>query len=291
MSTEYLTNIAIQISIYLILAQSLNLTFGKGKLLNLAHIAAFALGSYTTAILSTTYNFNVVSCLICSALISGLIAILIGGISLRLSRDYFAIGSIAFAAIIQSLLINWKELTHGTLGISGIPRPAFWEIDFYNNVNFLIFTSLCSICCLLILRLIFSSRIGRSLVALAEFEQAAISLGINNSEVKNIAFLISSAFAGIAGSLFAYYLNFIDPSSFTINEMMFVLAIVVAGRPGSYKGAIFATFLMILLPEPIRFLELSSSIVGPVKQLVHASILVIIVWIYRDKLFPIERKI
>ena len=291
MTSEYLTNIGIQISIYLILAQSLNLTFGKGKLLNLAHIACFAIGAYATAILSTTYTLGTISCLIISALIAGLLAIFIGAISLRLSRDYFAIGSLAFAAIVQSLLVNWKELTRGTLGITGIPRPEIFGIDFYNNINFLIFTFLIAVIANLILYLVFYGRIGRLISAQAEFEQAATSLGVNNSQIKNIAFLISAMQAGIAGSLFAYYVNFIDPSSFTINEMMFVLAAVVAGKPGSFWGVIFATLLLMILPEPIRFLELHSSLVGPVKQLIHACVLFTIIYIYKDNLFPIERKV
>ena len=127
--------------------------------------------------------------------------------------------------------------------------------------------------------------------ALAEFERAAASLGKNTRRTRNIAFCVSSAFAGLAGSFFAYYLNYIDPSSFGLGEMVFILTIVIVGSPGSFWGVIGATAFLVLLPEPLRFLDISPAYLGPMRQLLHALILFAVVWWKRDKLFPQRRTV
>lgn len=290
-TSDYGIHLAILISLYLILAQSLNLTFGLGQLFNLAHVASYAIGAYATALLSTECASPVWVCALTSMLLSGLFAILLGGISLRLSTDYFAIGTLAFSSVVSALLINWRSLTHGVLGIPGIPRPELLGIDFYQNSNFLILIGGCAIFVQICFFLLYRSPFGRSLRALAEFERAAASLGTDTALVRNIAFFISSATAGLAGSFFAYYLNYIDPSSFSLAEMVFILTIVIVGRPGSFAGVMGATVVLVLLPEPLRFLEISSAYLGPMRQLLHALILFAVVWWKRDTLFPQRRQV
>ncbi len=289
--SEYFIHLGILVCIYLILSQSLNLAFGKGGLFNLAHAAAYAVGAYATAILSTELEVGTFRCLLFSMLFSGLTAIIVGAISLKLTKDYFAIGTLAFASIVQALLINWKDLTRGVLGISDIPRPVVGEIDFYQNINFLIFAALCAIAVNAASYLFFYNSYGRSLSAQAEFDEAAQALGKDTRIIRLVSFFIGCACAGLAGSLFAYYLNYIDPSSFAFSEMVFVMTIVVVGRPGSFWGCIAATFFLVLLPEPLRFLEIPSSILGPMRQLLHSLILFFIVWINREKLFPVQRRV
>ena len=289
--SDYGVHLAILISLYLILTQSLNLTLGLGQLFNLAHVASYAIGAYTTALLSTECESSFGVCVITSVLISGLSAIMLGGIALRLTSDYFAIGTLAFSAVISALLINWKSLTKGVLGIPGIPRPELFGIDFYDNSNFLALIFIFAIVTQAILYLVYVSSFGRSLRALAEHERAAAAIGTNTRLIRNVAFFVSSSFAGLAGSFFAYYLNYIDPSSFTLGEMVFIVTIVIVGRPGSFWGVIGATVFLVLLPEPLRFLDLQSAYLGPLRQLLHAVILFGVVWINRNRLFPQRRQV
>lgn len=289
--SEYGIHLAILIGIYLILAQSLNLTLGLGQLFNLAHVASYAIGAYTTALLSTEAGCSFATCVTVSILLSGLFSILLGVIALRLSNDYFAIGTLAFSAIVSALLINWKSLTHGVLGISGIPRPELFGIDLYSNGNFLLLLSGFVIAVMLLFYLVVRSPFGRALRALAEYDHAALSLGINTRSLRNTAFLFSSSGAGLAGSFFAYYLNYIDPSSFSLNEMVFVLTIVIVGKPGSFWGVILASVFLVILPEPLRFIEIDSSILGPMRQLLYALILFGIVWWKRKTIFPEQREV
>jgi branched-chain amino acid transport system permease protein len=289
--SDYGAHLAILVGIYLILAQSLNLTFGLGQLFNLAHIASYAIGAYTTALLSTEAHSSFLECVIASVVLSGLFSILLGAIALRLSSDYFAIGTLAFSAVVSALLINWKSLTHGVLGIPGIPRPELAGYDLYDNRNFLALLAIFVIGIQIAFFFIIRSPFGRALRALAEYEQAALALGLNTTRIRNLAFLFSSFGAGLAGSFFAYYLNYIDPSSFSLSEMVFVMTIVIVGRPGSFLGVIFSTVFLVLLPEPLRFIEIDSSILGPMRQLLYAVILFAIVWWKRKTIFPEQREV
>ncbi len=291
LSSEYVIHLAILVCMYVILAQGLNVTFGLGRLFNLAHVASFAIGAYATALLSVEAEAGFAVCVVASMLTSGLFAVLLGGISLRLTQDYFAIGTLAFSSVVSSLLINWKSLTRGVLGIPGIPRPEIFGFDFYNNTNFLILIFLVALLVQLFFFMLHRGGFGRFLRGQAEYDEAMLAVGRDTGLVRNISFLISSATAGLAGSFFAYYLNYIDPSSFSLSEMVFVLTIVVVGRPGSFWGVTLGTVFLVLLPEPLRFIEIDSAYLGPARQLLQATILFLVVYINRRTLFPPQREV
>lgn len=288
---EYLIHLAILVGIYVILAQSLNLQFGVAQLLNLAHVASYAIGAYATALLSTELGVGFVLCVTVSILLSGLFSLLIGVISLRLDQEYFAIGTLAFSSLVTALLINWKELTRGVLGIPGIPRPELFELQFFDNADFLLLTVAFAVVTQIFFYIFFNSSLARVLRAQAEAEHATLAIAHNTRLARNLCFFIGSCFAGLAGSLFAYYINYIDPSSFTLLETVFVLSIVVVGRPGSFWGCLAATVFLVLLPEPLRFIEISPSVLGPVRQSLYAAIMITVIYVYRRRLFPIRRVI
>lgn len=291
LSSEYVIHLAILVCMYLILAQGLNITFGLGRLFNLAHVASFALGAYTTALLSVEAGTGFFKCILASMLTSGLFAVLLGGISLRLTQDYFAIGTLAFSSVVSSLLINWKSVTRGVLGIPGIPRPEMFGIDFYDNTNFLVLICLVAVVVQVLCYMLHRSAFGRALRGQAEYDDALLAVGCDTGLVRNMGFLFSSATAGLAGSFFAYYLNYIDPSSFSLSEMIFVLTIVVIGKPGSLWGVTLGTAFLVLLPEPLRFIDINSAYLGPARQLLQASILFLVVLLNRRTLFPPHREV
>ena len=138
---QYYIHLAILVGIYILLAHSLNLTFGSGGLFNLAHVAVYAIGAYTTAILSTELELNFWYCILASMTAGAFFSLLLGGIALKLTKDYFAIGTLAFSSVVSAVLVNFKSLTRGPLGIPGIPKPEILGIDFYENTNFLLLLS------------------------------------------------------------------------------------------------------------------------------------------------------
>ncbi len=288
---EYRIHLAILVCFYLILAQSFNVVLGLGRLLNLGHVSFYALGAYTTAIASTSYELQPSLAVPLSMLVPAFFAFAVSGISLRLSEDYFAIGTLAFSAVVTAVLINWRSLTHGVLGISGIPRPAVPGMDTYQNINFLVLAASAACLSQLVLYFCFRSSFSRKLRAQSEHPYAASALGVDGAFLRTQATVISAVFAGLAGSLFAYYISYIDPSSFGLHEMVFIVSIAVVGRPGSFWGVTCATIFLVLLPEPLRFIEIPSSVLGPVRQMLYALILFAVVYWKRETLFPAERSV
>lgn len=288
---EYAIHLIILCGIYLILSQGFNISFGLGRLFNLAHVAGYAIGAYATAILATDYSFGFFACILSSIIICALFSLLIGGISLRLSDDYFAIGTLAFSFVISALLINWKSLTRGVLGIPGIPRPPVFGISISENTEFMYVLWVFVLILTLFSRFIYLSKFGRQLRMQSEHVHAATALGTSIFSARNWAFIFSSCYAGIAGAFFAFYLTYIDPSSFALNEMVFILTILIVGQPGSFWGVIGATFFLVLLPEPLRFIELPPGILGPMRQMIFALILYFTVLFRKKSLFPVKRLI
>jgi branched-chain amino acid transport system permease protein len=158
----------ILISLYLILSHGLNITFGLGGMLNLTHIAVFAIGAYATAILSTDYSLGPLPCFVTSSLVAASCSIILSLISLRLEKDYFAMATLAFAALVSSLLVNWKSLTRGVLGIPGIPRPILFGVATEENLQFLWFIAGSALAVMAVSYAIKRSKLGRQIRAQAE---------------------------------------------------------------------------------------------------------------------------
>ncbi|MCO6430485.1 MAG: branched-chain amino acid ABC transporter permease [Deltaproteobacteria bacterium] len=291
---DYSIHLVIIILIYGLLAQSFNLTFGMGRLFNLAHIAAYALGAYVTALGSMDLQLNFFSCMAGAALVAALFSLLVAGISTRLTNDYFAIGTLAFSSLVSAVLINWKGVTRGVLGIPGIPRPVIAGKEITDNWEFLLLLATVFIVLQTFLFILYHGSFSRSLRAQAENNSSALALGIDTGLVRSLSFVLSSSCAGVAGAFFAYYINYIDPSSFSFNESVLILSIVVIGRPGSFWGVLIATVLLVLLPEAIREVDYINSrphILGPARQMLQALILFGVVWINRSRLFPVQREV
>lgn len=289
--SDYVIHLFISVAIYIPLVQGLNLIFGVGRMLNLAHAAAFAVGAYAAALGSTKLTFGIGESLVVGVLVSVLLALFIGGISLRLSREYFAIGTLAFSSTVMALIINLKDVTNGVLGVSGIPRPELWGVDFYQIGNFALLTLVIVIVVSAFVWVLMGSSFIRSIRAQAESDISAAALGFDTRFERVLCFCIGSALAGISGVLFAYYMNYIDPTSFTINETIFVLSAVIIGRPGSFWGVIGATTILVLLPEPLRQIEMRPGLIGPLRQLLQALLLFGVVCVQRKRLFPPERRV
>jgi branched-chain amino acid transport system permease protein len=202
----------------------------------------------------------------------------------KLKGDYLALATMAFSFVVYAVALNWTSLTRGPLGLPGIPKPSLFGISFSSNFSFLILTIIISLISCLIIRKITISPFGKVLEAIRDDELATRVLGKNTLKMKSLSLMISAFFAGIAGSLYAHYITFIDPSSFTLMQLIPVLCIVIIGGLGSLKGTAIATIILTLLPEPLRFIGFPSSIVGPMRQIIYALILLLIL-IYKPKGF------
>lgn len=280
--TNYLLHLGSLLFIYMLLAQSLNLILGVGKLFSLGHVALFGIGAYVTAIGSVDYGLDQWSLIFLSGITSSVFASIIVFTSGRLKEEYFAVATLAFHYVVQSVFINFRSVTRGVMGIPGI--PSLYD----TTLQMFIFIFLVSTAGLLILKLAFSSRLTLLLRGLADSEVVATSLKVDPKNVRLKAFILSGFFCGVSGSLFAYYLKYIDPSSFALSEIMLLVTIVLIGRPGSFIGTVIASFFVILLPEAIRFLDFLqnyTSILGSLRQLIYSLILFFAIYLSREKIF------
>lgn len=283
MFSAYLIHLLVLIGIYLMLTLSLQLTLGFSGLLNLGHIAFYAIGAYTSALLLLS-GWSWLLCLILAGLTAMLFGFLLSLPTNKLKGDYLALVTLGFSFIIYAVLLNWNGLTRGPLGLPGIPRPEIFGITFSNNANFLTLTFVVVLLVYLLIRKITISPFGKAMQATRDNELATKVLGKNTFKIKSISMGVSAFFAGLAGSFYASYITFIDPSSFTLMQLIPILAIVIIGGLSSLKGTIIVCIILVLLPEPLRFIGFPSSIIGPMRQIIYALILLLIL-IYRPRGF------
>jgi branched-chain amino acid transport system permease protein len=273
---NYLLHIMIMISIYNILSMSLNLPVGYTGLLSLAQAAFYGIGAYAVTLFMMQTGVNFFTALAFAVILSALLSTLVSYPSIRLKGDYFILASLAFQVIVFTILYNWIDLTRGPYGIPGIPRPEIFGIGFDNLYKFFILSGGIALIVLLIAKKLYSSPFGLVLKAIREDELSAISLGKNVGRFKILAFAISSGLAAVAGGLYATYVTYIDPTSFTLDESIFILSIIMVGGSGNLRGPIAGTFLMLLMPEVLRFLGIPDSIAPNVRQIIYALILILL---------------
>lgn len=277
MIDAYFIHLLILIGIYFILAISLQLSLGYSGLLNLGHIAFFGIGAYAYAILALG-GLSSIFCLLIAGIISALFGYLLSIPTNKLKGDYLALMSLGFSFVIYAILLNWTKLTRGPLGLPGIPRPIIFGFDFSGNLSFFILVLIIATASYLFLHRLVKSPFGRALEATRDDELATRSLGKNTFRLKSISLIISAFIAGITGSLFAPYITFIDPSSFMFTNLIPILLIVIIGGIASLSGTFFAVIAVVLLPELFRFIGLPSEILGPVRQIFYALVLILIVY-------------
>ena len=274
MLSPYLTHILILIGIYAILGMSLNLSIGFTGLLNLGHIAFFGIGAYTSALL--TVNLGLAWPL--AFLAAGVAASLFGGLLMLAVRnikgDYLALVTLGFSFVVYSVFLNWTELTRGPLGIPGIPKPDLFSVAIRSSEAYLVLVLVVAGLSWALLRWVTNSPYGRELAAVRDDEMAASVLGKPVFARQVQSMMIAAGLAGLAGSLFAHYLTYIDPSSFFLSDIILVLTIVMIGGLASLRGSIVAAAIILLIPELLRFVGLPSAIVGPMRQILYAALLI-----------------
>ena len=274
----YLVHLLILIGIYLILALSFQLSFGYSGFLNFSHISFFGIGAYVYALLNL-YGLSSITCFLLSGIVPATFGYLLSISTNKLKGDYLILISLGFSFVVYTILLNWTGLTRGSLGLSTIPRPIILGFNFSSNISFLILVSIFSLLSYLFLSHITKSSFGLALSATRDDELTARSLGKNTCKIKKTSLIIATFFAGIAGSLFASYITFISPSSFTFATLIPIILMVIIGGIASLRGTLLATILIILLPEIFRFISLPSEILGPVRQIFYALTLILIIYL------------
>lgn len=273
---EYILHLLIFICFYTLLAQSLNLSAGLTGLISLAHAGFYGIGAYTTAFLSQQFGMPFWINLPLAMLVCIFISLLISLIALRTVDDYFIICTLGIQVVIFSLMNNWMSLTNGPLGISGIPSISIFGIALNGKIPFLLLSLFFMFAVWYVLNNIFNSAFGKTLLAISEDEIYTESIGKNINQSKVISYAISAAVAAIPGALYAHYISYIDPRSFTVAESIFILSIVIIGGMGNLWGSFLAAAFMILLPEILRFVGMPNNIAANMRQIIYGAILILV---------------
>lgn len=272
-------DLAILIMTYIMMGWGLNVVVGLAGLLDLGYVAFYAVGAYSFALLAEYLHFGFWTALPLAGMLAACWGLILGFPVLRLRGDYLAIVTLAFGEIIRIILLNWYKFTNGPDGISGIPKPTLFGLEFsrsggfadffgihYSPIQRFIYLYYIIFVMALITNFVTMRLrrlpIGRAWEALREDEIACRSLGINTTNTKLTAFATGAMFGGLAGSFFATRQGFISPESFTFLESAIVLAIVVLGGLGSQVGVVIAAVVMIGGIELLRNLNFLQAVFG-----------------------------
>lgn len=250
----YHLHLLVMAAIFAILAASLGLVIGYAGLLSLGHTAFFGIGAYTSALLFLKLGVSMWWGMLAAALVSALTAFVLGALILRVRGNRFVIVTVAFAEIMRLVAHNWVEVTRGQMGLPGIlpPKIDLLGIDFNNKVNFYYVAIVVAGLSIWALSRIARSPLGWGFVAVRENEALGESVGISAYRHAMMVFVIGAFFAGIAGSLYAHYINFIGPDLFYFSYTTILLVMVVMGGLGTIIGPVIGALVFTLLPEYLR---------------------------------------
>lgn len=256
----YYLHIAIISLIYVLLTTGLNVVVGYIGQLSLAQAAFYAIGAYTSALLSTKLNVPFYLTFPISTITAAFFGFLLGAPTLRLKGPYFVIASIGFNEVVRLIFLNWKSLANGPDGINGVPTPTpirlgSWVIDFSEKIHFYYFYLIIVILVVIVTRNILNSRTGRAFKSIREDMIASEVMGVNQAFYKIFALCYDAALSGMAGCMFVHYIGFVGNESFTTAESINILIMTVIGGKGTIAGPIIGAVVINYLLETLRFLQ------------------------------------
>ena len=292
--SSYFIAIGTFVGIYALLALGLNIQWGFTGLVNLGHVGFFAIGAYSTALL-TVHGMPFTAGLALAILLSASLGALVAMATLRLREDFLAIVTLGFSEILRLFLINEDWLTKGTNGIKAIPRPFREAFSQGYDLFYLILVGIAVLIVFLILDRIRISPFGRVLRAIREDEDVAQVAGKNTFRFKVQAFTLGAALAGLAGFFYAHYVTYISPDSFVPALTIYIWVALMAGGSGNNKGAILGAVVLMGFLEGTRFLKDLIFFLSDVRLAAAREILVgvflILLLIYKPEgVLPEERK-
>ena len=253
----------ILIGINIILAASLNLINGYTGQFSLGHAGFMAVGAYVSAVFTLKLSMPFIVAIIAGACAAGLLGLLIGLPTLRLSGDYLAIATLGLGEIIRITILNINYIG-GASGFMGIPR--------YTNFAWVFFVC---IFVLFFIKNFINSSHGRACISIRENEVAAEAMGIDTTRYKVLAFTLGAAFAGVAGALFAHYFYVIHPASFTFMSSFNYLTMVVLGGLGSITGSIAGAVILTFISAALAS--------WPEWRMIIYSLMLIVLMLYRPQ--------
>jgi branched-chain amino acid transport system permease protein len=251
----YQVHIINTVGIYILISLGLNLAMGYAGQFNLAMGPLWGVGAYTAAILNTKFGIPFWLNLPAAMITAGLMGALVGLPSLKVRSHYLAIVTIGLGVVINLILLNGGSLTGGALGIPRIQMPNFFGIPINSDQRYYYVILVTVLLGFFVARQILASRIGRSFRAIRDDFQAAKAMGVNTAYYQVLAFVISAAYAGAAGALFAHLNTYISPDIFEFSSTLFVMTMTMVGGMGSLAGSLVGGLALPILQEYLRVIK------------------------------------
>ncbi len=273
---DYLITLAILIAIYVILGASYNLVIGYGGLSTVAHPIFFAIGAYTTGLLSVNVPELPAVVNVLLGMVTAVVAsVLLAGSALRVSGDYLLIASLGFQLGLLQLIKN-LDFTGGPGGLSAIPSTILGAA---RGPAFLAITGAAAVACVFIIRAIVNGPYGRAISAMRDEELAFTALGRNAMSMKIAIFAIGCGMAGGAGGIYAYYFQYISPDQFEVLASATILTMVVLGGMGTPFGPVVGAILLLAIPQAITFLQLPPAIMAPTQGIIFTVLVLVFLYL------------
>lgn len=255
-SISHYLDIMVYVGIYSVMTIALCLLMGYAGQISLGHAAFFGLGAYVSGILTTNYGLNPWLALPAGMIMSGVIAFVVGAPSLKLRGHYLAMATLGFCIIVTIVFNESVDLTGGPDGLAFIPGMSVMGYPLNTVARYYYFVWAIVFLTLGLSRNVIQSRVGRALRSIHGSELAANSMGVNVSKYKLAVFVYSAVVASVAGSLYAHYLNFINPASFDLFVSIKLLIMIILGGMHSVWGALIGAALVTFLSyEWLHFFE------------------------------------
>ncbi len=250
-TSDYYLSIMIFMGINAIIVMGLSLLMGYAGQISLGHAAYFGIGAYCSGVLTVHFGIPAVFSFFAGVIFSALMALAIAVPTLKLKGHYLAVATLGFGEIVSIIFNELLELTGGPSGLSGIPNLQLFGYPPSEGRAYFYFVWAVFIVLLVFTLNVIHSRTGRALRAMHGSELAASAMGLNVSKLKVQIFLLSAAYASIAGSLYAHFVTFISPPTFGLSSsILFLMMVVIGGR--SIWGALLGAGILTLLPEYLR---------------------------------------
>lgn len=249
---DYFIQILNMICIYILLGTGLNILLGFAGQMSLGQAAFFGIGAYIAALLNTTFNLQFLVVLPVAAIVAAVFGVILAIPALKVKGSYLALLTIGFGEIVRMVMVNWIEVTKGPAGIIRIQAPNIFGLVFDSLDKYYYLVLFFVILGFIYQNVLIRSRTGRAFVAIREDDQVAELTGINITNYKIKAFVISAVYSAVAGVLYAMMIHYVSPDSFTSNDSNIILWTVCVGGIGSFFGPIVGAAIMIFLPELLR---------------------------------------
>jgi branched-chain amino acid transport system permease protein len=281
-SDNYVLEILANSFFYIVLCLGLNIVVGFAGLLDLGYAAFFAVGAYTTGILTSHYGWNFWLTIPAAVVFSIIAGVIIGGPTLRLRSDYLAIVTLGFGEITRIAARNLKDISGGPSGLIGISRPSFFGLELNQIQHYYYAFFVMVLLAIFVSYRLQHSRLGRAWQYVREDEDAAEAMGIDRVAIKLYAYVIGAVFAGVAGCFFAAKMTAISPDSFQFMQSATILMAVVLGGMGKIPGMVVGAMALVLFPEVFRE-------IGSMRMLVFGLLLIAMMIFRPQGMWPEHR--